>query len=285
MSRPRPRNGRRWSRRRTSGGVIPPAAPRVLHSRPRALSAGMILYPAIDLKDGQCVRLLRGRHATRRPCSATTPPRRRAPSRRPARRWLHLVDLDGAFAGRPVNARGGRGDPRRRRPCRCSSAAASATAPTIEALAREGRRPGRPRHRGGARPGAGARRRPRPSRPHRGRHRRARRPGGGRGLGRDHRDSTRSSSPAASRTPASPPSSTPTSTATARSPARTSRPPPRSPGRWRIPVIACGGIAVARRPARAEGERRAARRGDRRPRALRGRGSTSPRPLALPARA
>jgi phosphoribosylformimino-5-aminoimidazole carboxamide ribotide isomerase len=63
----------------------------------------MILYPAIDLKDGQCVRLLRGEMA-----SATvfgTDPAAQARAFEAAGcRWLHLVDLNGAFEGRPVNA-------------------------------------------------------------------------------------------------------------------------------------------------------------------------------------
>ncbi|MEE4120803.1 MAG: 1-(5-phosphoribosyl)-5-[(5-phosphoribosylamino)methylideneamino]imidazole-4-carboxamide isomerase [Paracoccaceae bacterium] len=63
----------------------------------------MILYPAIDLKDGQCVRLLRGDMG-----SATIfgdDPAAQARSFAEAGcDWLHLVDLDGAFAGRPVNA-------------------------------------------------------------------------------------------------------------------------------------------------------------------------------------
>ena len=63
----------------------------------------MILYPAIDLKDGACVRLLRGDMKT-----ATTFNNDPADQ---ARRfvsagctWLHVVDLDGAFAGKSVNA-------------------------------------------------------------------------------------------------------------------------------------------------------------------------------------
>jgi phosphoribosylformimino-5-aminoimidazole carboxamide ribotide isomerase len=62
----------------------------------------MLLIPAIDLKDGRCVRLQQGN------MKATT-----VYSEEPAamaRRWLeagarrlHLVDLNGAFAGRPVN--------------------------------------------------------------------------------------------------------------------------------------------------------------------------------------
>ena len=63
----------------------------------------MILYPAIDLKGGQCVRLLRGDMA-----SATVfgsdPAAQAAAFAAAGCRWLHLVDLDGAFAGRPENA-------------------------------------------------------------------------------------------------------------------------------------------------------------------------------------
>ena len=62
----------------------------------------MILYPAIDLKDGQCVRLLRGDME-----AATVfgdDPAAQARSFAEAGcKWLHLVDLNGAFAGRSVN--------------------------------------------------------------------------------------------------------------------------------------------------------------------------------------
>lgn len=62
----------------------------------------MIVYPAIDIKDGQCVRLLQGKEEevtvfARDPVLV-------------AKKWqkdgaqiLHLVDLDGAFQGRPQN--------------------------------------------------------------------------------------------------------------------------------------------------------------------------------------
>ncbi|CAK0743417.1 1-(5-phosphoribosyl)-5-((5-phosphoribosylamino)methylideneamino) imidazole-4-carboxamide isomerase [Gammaproteobacteria bacterium] len=63
----------------------------------------MLLIPAIDLKNGRCVRLRQGRMDDETLFS-TDP-------RAVAQRWvdagarrLHLVDLDGAFAGRPVNA-------------------------------------------------------------------------------------------------------------------------------------------------------------------------------------
>ena len=63
----------------------------------------MILYPAIDLKDGQCVRLLRGEME-----AATVfgdDPAAQAQAFVDAGcQWLHLVDLNGAFAGKPVNA-------------------------------------------------------------------------------------------------------------------------------------------------------------------------------------
>ncbi|MDT8856521.1 1-(5-phosphoribosyl)-5-[(5-phosphoribosylamino)methylideneamino]imidazole-4-carboxamide isomerase [Paracoccaceae bacterium Fryx2] len=62
----------------------------------------MILYPAIDLKDGQCVRLLRGDMA-----AATVfgddPAAQAAAFVAAGCDWLHLVDLNGAFAGTPVN--------------------------------------------------------------------------------------------------------------------------------------------------------------------------------------
>ncbi|MCX7889622.1 MAG: 1-(5-phosphoribosyl)-5-[(5-phosphoribosylamino)methylideneamino]imidazole-4-carboxamide isomerase [Rhodobacteraceae bacterium] len=63
----------------------------------------MILYPAIDLKDGACVRLLRGDMRTATVFAADPAAQARA-FRDAGCDWLHLVDLNGAFAGRPVNA-------------------------------------------------------------------------------------------------------------------------------------------------------------------------------------
>ena len=63
----------------------------------------MILFPAIDLKDGQCVRLFKGEmdQAT----VFNDSPADQAKSFADAGcRWLHVVDLNGAFAGQPVNA-------------------------------------------------------------------------------------------------------------------------------------------------------------------------------------
>ncbi len=62
----------------------------------------MILYPAIDLKDGQCVRLLRGDMAAATVFGADPAAQARAFVEAGCR-WLHLVDLNGAFAGAPVN--------------------------------------------------------------------------------------------------------------------------------------------------------------------------------------
>jgi phosphoribosylformimino-5-aminoimidazole carboxamide ribotide isomerase len=63
----------------------------------------MILYPAIDLKYGQAVRLLRGEMA-----AATVfnddPAAQASQFVEAGAEWLHLVDLDGAFAGEPRNA-------------------------------------------------------------------------------------------------------------------------------------------------------------------------------------
>ncbi|HLL26347.1 MAG TPA: 1-(5-phosphoribosyl)-5-[(5-phosphoribosylamino)methylideneamino]imidazole-4-carboxamide isomerase [Xanthobacteraceae bacterium] len=64
----------------------------------------MILFPAIDLKNGEVVRLERGDMA--RATVFNRDPVAQAKSFEAAGfEWLHLVDLDGAFAGKPVNAR------------------------------------------------------------------------------------------------------------------------------------------------------------------------------------
>jgi phosphoribosylformimino-5-aminoimidazole carboxamide ribotide isomerase len=63
----------------------------------------MILYPAIDLKDGNCVRLLRGDMAAAT-VFGTDPAAQALAFQDAGCDWLHLVDLNGAFAGAPVNA-------------------------------------------------------------------------------------------------------------------------------------------------------------------------------------
>jgi phosphoribosylformimino-5-aminoimidazole carboxamide ribotide isomerase len=63
----------------------------------------MIILPAIDIKDGQCVRLFQGDYA-----QVTTygddPAAVALRWQEAGARWLHVVDLDGAKAGYPVNA-------------------------------------------------------------------------------------------------------------------------------------------------------------------------------------
>jgi phosphoribosylformimino-5-aminoimidazole carboxamide ribotide isomerase len=63
----------------------------------------MILYPAIDLKDGQCVRLLRG-EMSRATVFNDDPAAQARRFVAAGCRHLHVVDLDGAFAGKPMNA-------------------------------------------------------------------------------------------------------------------------------------------------------------------------------------
>src|SRR5689334_14781972 len=64
----------------------------------------MILYPAIDLKDGKCVRLLRGEMDSATIFSDA--PHEQAKYFEDAGfHWLHLVDLNGAALGRPVNGK------------------------------------------------------------------------------------------------------------------------------------------------------------------------------------
>ena len=62
----------------------------------------MILFPAIDLKDGQCVRLKLGDMDQATVFNAN-PAAQAAKFEAQGFSWLHLVDLNGAFAGRPVN--------------------------------------------------------------------------------------------------------------------------------------------------------------------------------------
>ena len=62
----------------------------------------MILYPAIDLKDGACVRLLRG-DMNAATVFGTDPAQQARAFQDAGCDWLHLVDLNGAFAGQPVN--------------------------------------------------------------------------------------------------------------------------------------------------------------------------------------
>jgi len=63
----------------------------------------MILFPAIDLKNGQCVRLEQGDMA-RATVFNLDPAAQAKTFEAQGFEYLHVVDLDGAFAGKPVNA-------------------------------------------------------------------------------------------------------------------------------------------------------------------------------------
>lgn len=63
----------------------------------------MILYPAIDLKEGHCVRLVQGDMA-QAVVFNDDPAAQGAVFQEQGFSWLHVVDLDGAFAGAPRNA-------------------------------------------------------------------------------------------------------------------------------------------------------------------------------------
>ncbi len=63
----------------------------------------MILYPAIDLKDGRCVRVVKGDFATATVFNDS--PADQAKTWEAAGfSWIHVVDLNGSAEGRPVNA-------------------------------------------------------------------------------------------------------------------------------------------------------------------------------------
>lgn len=63
----------------------------------------MIIYPAIDLKEGQCVRLVQGR-AEDKTVYSDSPAQTAAAFEKMGAGYLHVVDLDGAFSGSPQNA-------------------------------------------------------------------------------------------------------------------------------------------------------------------------------------
>ncbi|MBV8564743.1 MAG: 1-(5-phosphoribosyl)-5-[(5-phosphoribosylamino)methylideneamino]imidazole-4-carboxamide isomerase [Methylobacteriaceae bacterium] len=65
--------------------------------------AAVILYPALDLKEGECVRLVHGDMAQATVFNAD-PAAQAALFEAQGFEYLHVVDLDGAFAGRPMNA-------------------------------------------------------------------------------------------------------------------------------------------------------------------------------------
>mgnify|MGYP001248152999 CR=1 FL=1 len=64
----------------------------------------LILYPAIDLKDGKCVRLLRG-NMNKSTIFHDKPYLKAQEFEKEGCKWLHVVDLDGAFAGKSINSK------------------------------------------------------------------------------------------------------------------------------------------------------------------------------------
>jgi phosphoribosylformimino-5-aminoimidazole carboxamide ribotide isomerase len=64
----------------------------------------MILYPAIDLKDGQCVRVVRGDLNTATVFNTEPAAQARAWAKS-GFDWLHVIDLNGSVAGRSINGR------------------------------------------------------------------------------------------------------------------------------------------------------------------------------------
>jgi phosphoribosylformimino-5-aminoimidazole carboxamide ribotide isomerase len=63
----------------------------------------VILFPAIDLKEGRCVRLVQG-DMDQATVFNDDPADQALSFQNQGFSWLHLVDLDGAFAGKPINA-------------------------------------------------------------------------------------------------------------------------------------------------------------------------------------
>ena len=63
----------------------------------------MIFFPAIDLKDGRCVRLIKG-DMTQATVFNDSPADQARQFEANGCTWIHVVDLNGAFAGAPVNA-------------------------------------------------------------------------------------------------------------------------------------------------------------------------------------
>lgn len=62
----------------------------------------MTIYPAIDIKGGRCVRLTQGR-TDQETIYGENPAEVAAEFRAAGSAWVHVVDLDGAFAGEPQN--------------------------------------------------------------------------------------------------------------------------------------------------------------------------------------
>jgi len=62
----------------------------------------MYIIPAIDLRDGKCVRLIQGRY-NRQITYQNNPVKQAQEFSSAGAKWLHIIDLDGAKLGRPIN--------------------------------------------------------------------------------------------------------------------------------------------------------------------------------------
>jgi phosphoribosylformimino-5-aminoimidazole carboxamide ribotide isomerase len=62
----------------------------------------MYIIPAIDLRDGKCVRLIQGEYS-RQITYQDNPVKQAQEFSRAGAKWLHIIDLDGAKLGKPVN--------------------------------------------------------------------------------------------------------------------------------------------------------------------------------------
>jgi phosphoribosylformimino-5-aminoimidazole carboxamide ribotide isomerase len=62
----------------------------------------MIIFPAIDLKDGKCVRLYKG-EMEKATVFSDSPAEQARQFENDGAEWIHVVDLNGAFEGKPVN--------------------------------------------------------------------------------------------------------------------------------------------------------------------------------------
>ncbi len=101
-----PALGRGWNRGRRDDASLTDEqhAPLCAHEDSKVMAAArMILFPAIDLKDGRCVRLVRGEMGKATVFNDDPAAQARAFEAQ-GFRWLHIVDLNGAFAGKPINA-------------------------------------------------------------------------------------------------------------------------------------------------------------------------------------
>jgi phosphoribosylformimino-5-aminoimidazole carboxamide ribotide isomerase len=125
------------------------------HQFPALEALSMILFP---LSTSKTASACASSSATwsRPPSTTTIPARRRKPSRTRAFEWLHVVDLNGAFAGESVNGAAVEAILKAtKNPVQLGGGIRSLD--HIEAGCRQGPRPCHPRHRCGARPGAGHR--------------------------------------------------------------------------------------------------------------------------------